>query len=195
MTAPSDSDTLFGSGMSSASLVEKLQKINKTVWIEDRYRDGVWYPGKSVGLTCIWYGVRHDTRRSKKISGVIPGVIPEFTQIDEKGFIMHLGWRRILEKSIKYGAARRADVERVFGVTLDISDDVDGWCPDCKKAGRNVKSTGSMNLCHFHTKLVGMVANARQSKRDLSWLERKLGCPQLLSKAKSSLKDSQIALA
>lgn len=194
LTAPSDCDDLFGRGMASSELVRKLKKLNQTVWVESEYEGntfGIWSPGKTTGITCLWHGFPGRKDRSKKISAFIPGVIPEFTQLDEKGFVMQLGWRRILQKAVWYKAAMQVDIEKAFGVTLDVRRGAeDGVCFDCRKQGKMTKATSANNLCDFHSQLLKQVDKAESFKNDLKWLRRKYTCQQLPLPAASSLMDS-----
>ena len=194
LTAPSDSFNTFGQGKSSADMILKLKKINPRVWVESEYASntfGIWSPGDRLGITCLWVGFPGSKTQSRKISGYKPGVLPEFTQLDPAGQIITLGWRRILEKAVQRGAARQVDVEKAFGVTLDIKEGAeDGYCPDCAMKGHKVKARSSGNLCNFHAGLVKQVEQSRQQKRDLAYLRRNV-CQSTPSKVRSALTDSR----
>lgn len=176
LTAPGGSGNKHGTGMLSSKMIAGLKKLNPTIWVEADYcgyPDGVWYPGRYTGLTCLWFGRPGNKDGSKKISGFVPGIIPEFTILNEKGMVETLGWRRILEKAIKFKAVRRAAVEKLFGVTLDIQDGhPDLWCRDCMRKGKQVKATSANNLCDMHSRIVKNVSKANDFKSDLKWLRR-----------------------
>jgi hypothetical protein len=190
LTPPKGSEDLFGSAMSSHNMLTRLKRINPRIWVEENYPEGVWFPGKASGLTCMWYGEAQNKEHSKKITGFVPGMIPEYTQLNPNGHIMNLGWRRILEKVISSGACRRAHLENAFGITLDLHEETDGWCHDCLQAGKRIPSTGAHNRCHFHTHLASMMERVREKKRDMRWLRRK-ECHSSTSQVRSSPMASQ----
>jgi hypothetical protein len=83
------------------------------------------------------------------ITALPVGLLPEWTQIDPKGRIIAKGWRAVLEKVVKSGAAPRRAIERVFKVNLDITGK-DSLCPKCRTAGKRVRGEGASGLCRHH---------------------------------------------
>jgi hypothetical protein len=62
---------------------------------------------------------------------------------------MAKGWRSVLEKVVKAGAAKRSALERIFKVTLDISGN-DVLCATCRKGGKKIRGEGASGLCRVH---------------------------------------------
>lgn len=169
LTAPANmDDDPFGRGMSSDTLVRGLQDINPQIWVEP-YFEGIWYPGKATGITCLWVGSHKDKRHSSKLTAFTPGVIPEFTQVDGTGLILSLGWRQIFEKVIKHGGAPRYAIENKFRLSLDISSDDGGYCEKCRSGGRKVPSEKD-GRCGFHNTLREQVRQIKAMKADAEYV-------------------------
>lgn len=164
MTAPEDKDP-FGRGISSHLFLRKLKKINPKIW------SAKYYTAKTTGMgvdgwnTCLWVGPKGNTKHSRKISGYVTGVIPEFTQIGFDGKYAVLGWRRILQKAIKRKAIRAIDAEVAFSISMEISG-TDSLCISCTRMGKSIKATSKNNQCDFHRNLLDLVAQKNQQKSD-----------------------------
>ena len=144
-------------------MVRKLKKINPLILCADQFSSDVWYPGKSLGGTCLWYGEIGGVK--KKICAIRHGPIPEWTQLDEKGEIITRGWRDLFKRVVKYGNVRQHDIESSFGVSLG-GGEADTFCSWCRKGNKFVKSTSASGYCDMHERVRLQVENARQVKQE-----------------------------
>ena len=167
LTAPNTTGDLFGQAMPSHNLIQTLKKVDRRVWT-----DSVLYGPP----TCLWIGEHQNKKASRKMSSIPTGVIPEFTQLAPEGMIVALGWRRILEKCIRYGRMDRAALEKAFGRTLDVGGEGKN-CRSCKQLGQDVKANGKGAQCDFHSNLIKKVWQERQEKDELAYQRRVSGCP------------------
>ena len=173
LTAPNDKDP-FGRGITSNDMLQKLKKINPSIWMATSYPRHVVAPSIGIegGSTCLWVGPIGDSETSKKITGFTTGVIPEFTQLDMDGNIIALGWRRIFEKCIRRKAVRSVDVENAFNVTMDV-EGTDDLCISCRKAGKIVPATSKNHQCDFHRQVLDNSELGRQRAVEDDYLKRK----------------------
>lgn len=175
MCAPSALGDVMGRAIMSADMVRGLKKMDSRIWADEVYTPGVWYPGKSTGATCLWYGVPGSRIRSKKITGFIPGAIPEFTQISPEGLIVTKGWRQIFKKLLQMvKTINQSHLENKFKVSLDIGPD-DIMCPRCRKAGKMVRSNNASGLCDVHENALKASRKALQFKDEARYQMRKHG--------------------
>ena len=163
LTVPDIKDDPFGRCISSTEMVMKLKKINPLIICADMFSSEIWYPGKSLGGTCLWYGEINGTK--KKIAAIRHGPIPEWTQLDDKGEVITRGWRDIFKRVVKYGAVRALDLEESFGVDLTTTE-ADSYCSWCRKGNKFVKATSSSGYCDMHERVRMTVEKARQLKQE-----------------------------
>jgi len=163
LTVPDIKDDPFGRCISSTEMVRKLKKINPLILCADQFSSDVWYPGKSLGGTCLWYGEIGGKKR--KICAIRHGPIPEWTQLDEKGEIITRGWRDLFKRVVKYGKVSQHDIESSFGVSLAIGE-ADTFCSWCRKGNKFVKATCASGYCDMHDRVRLQVEHARQVKQE-----------------------------
>ena len=169
LTVPDVKDDPFGRCISSTDIIRKLKKINPLILTWEEFSPGVWYPGRSLGITCLWY--KHIGRRKHKITGIRHGPVPEWTQLDEKGEIITKGWRRIFEKVIKIKAATKESIEQSFGVTLTTKAE-DTLCKWCRRSGKTENSTSASGFCDMHERVRLQVEKSRQLKQEAKYQRR-----------------------
>jgi len=131
LTVPDIKDDPFGRCFASTEILRKLKKINPLILASDQFSSSIWYPGKSLGGFCLWYG--EISGMKKKICAMRHGPVPEWTQLDDKGEIITTGWRDVFKRVVNFGAARALDIERSFGIDLGISGK-DSYCSWCRKS-------------------------------------------------------------
>ena len=136
----------FGRGLNSSELAERLRKINPLIVTSEVWANGptqILSAQHLPGITCLWLG-------PAKITSMRIGVLPEYTQQGPDGLEVCKGWRAILEKVIKCGAATRGQVEQAFGVTLALMPK-SLMCQECLRRGKRRKHNGGVRqLCRFH---------------------------------------------
>lgn len=175
LTAPHDMDAL-GRAFSHIDIIRKVKKINPRVWADLHYPPGVWWPGIKDGITSMYVGPQPGVKcpLTRKVTAFTPGMIAEHTQLDPEGHVVSLGWRFIFERLVKARVCRHADLEKAFGVSLDINkEDKGGLCPDCKKMGKDVRSTSKKGRCDMHAGLAKNVERQKEMDRHLKWLTEK----------------------
>ncbi len=163
LTVPDIKDDPFGRCFASTEILKKLKKINPLILASDQFSSSIWYPGKSLGGFCLWYG--EISGRKKKICAMRHGPVPEWTQLDEKGEIITRGWRDVFKRVIKFGAVRALDIEKSFGINLEVSGE-DSYCSWCRKGNKFVKATSASGYCDMHERVRLQVEHARQVKQE-----------------------------
>jgi hypothetical protein len=159
LVAPSDATDLVGQGIPSSKLIRKLIKLNSTLFCPD-IKDEKHIEGWE-GVTSLWIGVPGGGGRP--ICGIKLGMIPEWTQIDEKGILITKGWRAIFEKIIRAGAVTRLQVETEFVVTLGDGERDRNLCSVCVKEGnREMSNGGARGYCDMHDVVYTAVAEAKR---------------------------------
>ena len=169
LTVPDIKDDPFGRCFASTEILRKLKKINPLILASDQFSSSIWYPGKSLGGLCLWYGEINGIK--KKITAMRHGPVPEWTQLDDKGEIITTGWRDIFKRIIKFGAVRAEDIESSFGVSLVVSGQ-DAFCSWCRKRARMVKATSASGYCDVHERVRKQVEHARQVKQETLYQRR-----------------------
>ncbi len=169
LTVPDIKDDPFGRCFASTEILRKLKKINPLILASDQFSSSIWYPGKSLGGFCLWYGEINGIK--KKICAMRHGPVPEWTQLDEKGEIITRGWRDVFKRVVAYGAAKTLDIERAFGIHLEVSGR-DTYCSWCRKSALRVKATVSSGYCDMHERVRLQVERARQTKQEQSYQRR-----------------------
>jgi len=169
LTVPDIKVDPFGRCISSTEMVRKLKKINPLILCADTFSSSTWYPGKSLGGTCLWYGGIGGTNR--KITAFRHGPIPEWTQLDEKGEIITRGWRDIFKRVVGSKSARALDIEKSFGIDLGV-DGLDSFCSWCRKSNKKIKATSASGYCDMHERVRLTVEKARQFKQERLYQRR-----------------------
>jgi hypothetical protein len=168
--APAGVTNPYEQGMHHSELMRHLKNLNANIHapLPDRYPG--WFPGKEVGITCLWLGTP-SAPGSRKVCAFSLGVIPQWTVKGPKGQMRKKGWRAIFARLIKVKAATKHDLEREFLVSLDPGDKKgDGLCLHCARAGKSVRATGSGRLCKIHTRIQQIVSKAMEKKKEARWL-------------------------
>jgi hypothetical protein len=158
LCAPSDATNAMGTMMSAADLIKGLRQCNANLFSPE--------PKGNWDARCLWLG---HPRANKKICAFPAGPIPEFTQVGPGGYIELRGWRSILSRAIATRAVRRADVERVFKISMDLTSP-EKICQQCLKEGLgNHPSNGKSGLCDTHDKLMNDEITRQRTKKDAPW--------------------------
>ncbi len=169
LTVPDIKDDPFGRCFASTEILRKLKKINPLIMASDSFYASAWYPGKSLGGFCLWYGEING--RKKKICAMRHGPVPEWTQLDDKGEIITKGWRDLFKRIAAFGAVRALDIERAFGIDLGIAGK-DSYCSWCRKSAKTVKATCSSGYCDMHERVRLQVVKAAQVKTEKLYQRR-----------------------
>lgn len=149
LVAPEGAGDLLGRSLNSTDIIKKLRKINPRIVTNAPAWAAPVGGTQQLGITCLWLGEPHT---GEKITSIRLGEIPEFTQLSPQGVTICKGWRAIFEKVIKSGAATKFQLEKAFGVSLEISGD-DGLCRACMATNKRRKHNGGVNkACGFHEK-------------------------------------------
>ena len=158
MCAPSDATNAMGTMMTAADIIKGLRQCNPNLCAPE--------PRGKWDIRCLWLG---HPRANKKVCAFPAGPIPEFTQVGPGGAIELRGWRSILSRAISSRAVRRADVERVFKISMDTTVP-DKMCQQCLREGLGkVTSNGKHGLCDTHHKLVQDEITRQRTKKDAPW--------------------------
>lgn len=170
MSAPADAPDPVGRAIMFDTIVKGLQRINSKVSVWQQYPDGLWYPGKATGKTCLWIG--EPGGKSQKISSITPGPVPEFTQISNRGQTLLKGWRHIFEACIRVKAATRTQIEQQFKVNLQIAGH-DLFCNRCVMIGiRKPHNGGAMRYCNRHEAIQKTVDQMLMDRYEQNEMER-----------------------
>jgi len=169
LTVPDIKDDPLGRCITSTDIIRKLNKINPLIIEWKEYTPGIWYPGMRLGITCLWY--KHIGRKGHKITGIRHGPVPEWTQLDDKGEVITLGWRRIFSKVIKRKAATTEQIEQAFGVTIALGG-MDSLCSWCRKSAKTVKATSPSGYCDMHERVRLQVVRSGQLKDEAKYQRR-----------------------
>ena len=162
LTAPSDAADALGQTMTSHDLVKGLRQCNNNLTIPDP-SVFPWYPGQANGHTSLWLG---EPFRGRKITVFRLGAIPEWTQVDPRGIIIERGWRAVLIKAIRSRVVTKAQVERVFRISMDIVG-YDNCCQQCRREGLGfVKANGVSGLCDTHDHAWKQIEKAKRQKKE-----------------------------
>lgn len=145
LVAPSDAIDTLGTGMLHRDLIRGLRNANPNLCIPDPSTWEGWYPGRAAGMTSIWWG---QPPHAPKICAFHLGVLPEFTQVTPDG-ILRRGWRDVLARVIKIGAASRESLERQFKVSLLTGAPDTKACSICRLDGL-ITTTEKDGLCAAH---------------------------------------------
>lgn len=180
-----EEDNPFGKGMSHHDLMKGLRQCNNNLSIPQPDVMG-WYPGKVTGHITLWLGrpwlgcvtgcthaCTHKADGGKKITTFHLGVLPEWSQVGPDGEIMRRGWRSVLAKVIKSGAATKRTVHRIFKCNLDY-DDWDGYCDKCRAEGKFEKADTASKLCDLHEMARKTYVAAKQQQAEVSDQMRRL---------------------
>ena len=170
LVAPSDALDPFGKGMHSTDLLAGLRRIspNFNTPLPEHYSH--WYPGAVYDMTTLWYGRPHQDG-STKICALKLGTLPEFTQVDDEGYIIDKGWRAILRKCVRSGVVGKRAVERQFAIDLD-EDAADPDCPTCITSGmRGVKANHPSGLCDSHEMARIHALQAKEHRSEQEWMK------------------------
>lgn len=163
LLVPPDGDSNpFGRAIPWTDFVRWLKTVNPRIYHT---------PVTAWGMTTLWNGVPH-APGSKSISAMNIGDIPEWTQVDDKGMIIAKGWRAILKKVVQARAARKEAIERVFRVSLDLTDK-DGLCRTCIAEGQRRPVTSASGLCNFHDSALDAAKAADEGRKEAECLSSK----------------------
>lgn len=171
--APEGAPDPVGRGIPFGTIVKGLKKLNSRISVWEQFPDGLWYPGKQSGKTCLWLGPAgcDENTHSVKISAINTGIVPEFTQLGADGRIKMKGWRTIFEKVIKSGAATRAQIEAKFKVDLTIWGE-DLLCKPCAKMGRRrAHNQGARKLCRWHEQIANVADQIVEAKKEFNFMQ------------------------
>lgn len=174
LVAPSDATDLFGQGIASSDLIRRLIKINPALFCPD-IKDDKHIEGWQ-GVTSLWLG--HPEGGGRPLCGIKLGMIPEWTQIDEKGILITKGWRAIFEKIIRARAVTRLQVETEFAVTLGDGERDTKLCSRCVREGkREASNGGARGFCDTHDVVYAAVDEAKRKGPEraerLTWKKEK----------------------
>lgn len=147
-------------------LIEGLRKLNSNLFVPDP--DNFPHLVQGAGVVGLWLGYPANNT-CKRIATFPAAMVPEFTQIDQYGRVIAMGWRAIFAKAIRAGVVTKRAVERQFRVNLDY-DGVDNVCPSCRKSGQIVKTDGGkLGLCSEHQQAKDNAARAAEFEKELKW--------------------------
>ena len=174
LVAPSDAANLVGKVIQSSELIRKLTKLNPRLFcpdIDDNNHIKSWH-----GVTSLWIG--EPGGNGRPICGIRLGAIPEWTEIDKDGILVTKGWRAIFEKVIRFGATRRVEIEREFGISLEIGPSDMMLCRACVREGRrSITNGGVRSMCDIHDGAYGAADRAKSQGPEVehraSWKKEK----------------------
>lgn len=138
----------------TGELLTKLRRVNAQLHAPS---DGIFpYLVQGARIVGLYWGdpanvdwTTGQRKQVKFICSMPADFVPEFTQVGPQGVIIAKGWRAVLEKTMKAGAATRAALELEFGTTL-AREDRDVACPRCRENGQVVRGEGASGLCAHH---------------------------------------------
>lgn len=151
LVAPDATDTV-GRALNTTDFLARLRLLNPRLYV---HTQGPQHSG-------VWLGVP-GTPGARFLGAVTLGLIPEWTQVDACGQMTRKGWRAVLVKIVRAGAATQDRVNAVFGADL-ARGITSALCRRCVREGRReVHNGGEARLCPSHDALV---TDARVAKSE-----------------------------
>src|SRR3990167_7337475 len=164
LVAPSTERDLIGRTIPSSELIRGLIKLNPSLFCPD-IKDEKHIEGWG-GVTSLWLG--QPDGGGRPICGIKLGLIPEWTQIDERGVLITKGWRAIFDRVVKSGAVRQTQIEMAFNVTLGLGEADANLCLGCTREGRREPTNGGVRrMCDIHDGAYTAAARAKSEGPEL----------------------------